>query len=53
MIEQCRKVDLGAQPLSRYCQTQPTSQAILLGFAAHSPSEIVDGIKKLAQILTQ
>ena len=52
MIEQCRNADLGAQPLSRYCQTEPTSQAILLGFAAHSPSEIINGIKKLAQTLT-
>ncbi|WP_238485130.1 hypothetical protein [Rahnella rivi] len=52
MIDQCRKVGLGAQPLSRYCQTPQTSQAILLGFAAHSPAEIVDGIKKLAQIFT-
>ncbi|MFF6013326.1 aminotransferase class I/II-fold pyridoxal phosphate-dependent enzyme [Rahnella sp. R3(2024)] len=52
VIDQCRKVGLGAQPLSRYCQTPPTSQAILLGFAAHSPAEIVDGIKKLAQIFT-
>lgn len=52
MIDQCRKVGLGAQPLSRYCQTAQTSQAILLGFAAHSPAEIIDGIKKLAQIFT-
>lgn len=49
MIGQCRKVGLGAQPLSRYCQTPHTRQAILLGFAAHSPAEIVDGVKKLAQ----
>jgi GntR family transcriptional regulator/MocR family aminotransferase len=53
MIVQCRKAGLGAQPLSRYCQTKPTNQAILLGFAAHSPLEIVEGIKKLAQVLTQ
>jgi len=52
MIDQCRKAGLGAQPISRYCQTTPTSQAILLGFAAHSPLEIVGGIKKLAQIMT-
>lgn len=53
MIEHCRRAGLGAQPLSRYCQTKPTKQAILFGFAAHSPSEIVDGIKKLAQIMTR
>ena len=51
MIDQCRKAGLGAQPLSRYCQTKPTKQAILFGFAAHTPSEIVDGIKKLAQTM--
>ncbi|CNI79413.1 GntR family transcriptional regulator [Yersinia rohdei] len=53
IIEQCRKAGLGAQPLSRYCQIKPTNGAILLGFAAHSPLEIVEGIKKLAQILTR
>lgn len=51
LIEKCRKVGLGAQPLSRYCQIVPARQAILLGFAAHSPEEITEGIKKLAQIL--
>lgn len=53
LIEQCRKAGLGAQPLSRYCQTAPERQAILLGFAAHTPDEIIEGIKKLAQILAQ
>lgn len=53
MIDQCRKAGLGAQPLSRYCQTKPANEAILLGFAAHSPLEIVEGIKKLAEILAQ
>ena len=48
MIERCRRAGLGAQPLSRYSQTTPAKAAILLGFAAHSPSEIVEGIKKLA-----
>jgi len=51
LIEECRKVGLGVQPLSRYCQTTPERQAILLGFAAHTPAEIVAGIKRLAQIL--
>lgn len=51
IIDKCRQVGLGAQPLSRYCQTRPTDQAILLGFAAHSPSELVAGIKTLAQII--
>lgn len=51
MIAQCRKAGLGAQPLSRYCQTKPVKPAILLGFAAHSPAEIVAGIEKLARTL--
>lgn len=49
MIDRCRKAGLGAQPLSRYCQTKPENEAVLPGFAAHSPSEIVEGIKALAQ----
>ncbi|MBP2155295.1 GntR family transcriptional regulator/MocR family aminotransferase [Erwinia rhapontici] len=53
IIEQCRQAGLGAQPLSRYCQTRPAKQAILFGFAAHPPSEIVEGIKKLAQQLAE
>lgn len=51
VIDKCRKVGLGAQPLSRYCQNQCEKQAILLGFAAHQPPEIVAGIQKLAQII--
>ncbi|MFK8258978.1 PLP-dependent aminotransferase family protein [Erwinia sp. AnSW2-5] len=53
MIDHCRKAGLGAQPLSRYCQTKPEKEAILLGFAAHSPTDIVEGIKALAQRLAQ
>lgn len=53
IIEHCRKAGLGAQPLSRYCQAPPERQAILFGFAAHSPSEIVAGIKKLARQLAE
>lgn len=51
LIAQCRKAGLGAQPLSRYCQIQPVRQAILLSFAAHTPSDIVEGIKRLANAL--
>lgn len=51
IIAQCRKAGLGAQPLSRYCQTKPVKPAILLGFAAHSPAEIVAGIERLAQTM--
>lgn len=49
IIQHCRKAGLGVQPLSRYCQSAPQRPGILLGFAAHPPAEIVDGIKKLAQ----
>ncbi len=51
IIDKCRKIGLGVQPLSRYCQTKSTSQAILLGFAAHTPSEIVEGIQKMGKII--
>lgn len=51
LTAQCHKAGLGVQPLARYCQTTPKRQAILLSFAAHPPSEIVAGIKRLAQIL--
>lgn len=53
VIAQCRQVGLGAQPLSRYCQTPSERQGILLGFAAHPAEEIVEGIKKMAQILAR
>ncbi|MGI2157182.1 hypothetical protein [Shewanella baltica] len=39
------------QPLSRYCQTPYPRQAILLGYAAHTPDELRENIKKLAQVL--
>lgn len=52
IIEKCRQLGLGAQPLSRYCQNKSSNQAILLGFAAHQPSDIVAGIKTLANIIT-
>ena len=51
IIDKCRKIGLGAQPLSRYCQTNSAGHAILLGFAAHSPAEIVAGIQRLGQII--
>lgn len=53
MIDHCRKAGSGAQPLSRYCQTTSEKEAILSGFAAHPPAEIVKGIKALAQRLAQ
>lgn len=48
VIDKCRQIGLGAQPLSRYCQQPFKQQAILFGYAAHSPNEIIDGIKRLA-----
>ncbi len=51
IIDKCRQSGLGAQPLSRYCQNKSSNQAILLGFAAHQPSDIVAGIKTLAKII--
>ncbi|SUB80987.1 HTH-type transcriptional regulatory protein gabR [Pragia fontium] len=51
IVAKCREIGLGVQPLSRYCQTDSIKQAILLGFAAHPPSELVEGIRKLAQII--
>lgn len=47
-IAQCVKVGLAVQPLSRYCQTTSQKAAVLFGYAAHSPDEIEDSIKKLA-----
>lgn len=51
IIDKCREVGLGAQPLSRYCQTESTGQAVLLGFADHPASELVEGVRKLAVIM--
>lgn len=51
VIDKCRQIGLGVQPLSRYCQQPFKKQAILLGYAAHSPDEIVDGVKRLASII--
>ncbi|HAY95614.1 aminotransferase class I/II-fold pyridoxal phosphate-dependent enzyme, partial [Shewanella sp.] len=51
VINKCRQLSLGAQPLSRYCQAPYPRQAILLGYAAHTRDELRESIKKLAQIL--
>ena len=51
MIEKCRQLGIGAQPLSRYCQNPFPKPGILFGFAAHTPSEIQQGIQILAQEL--
>jgi GntR family transcriptional regulator/MocR family aminotransferase len=51
VINKCRQIRLGIQPLSRYCQRPYPKQAILLGYAAHTPEELREHIKKLALIL--
>lgn len=51
VLNKCRQIRLGAQPLSRYCQAPYPRQAILLGYAAHTPDDLRESIKKLAQIL--
>lgn len=51
VINKCRQLSLGAQPLSRYCQAPYPRQAILLGYAAHTPDELRENIKNLAQVL--
>ncbi len=50
-ITHCSALGLAVQPLSRYCQRTPKKAAVLLGYAAHQPEEIIENIKKLALIL--
>ncbi|MGK8801297.1 PLP-dependent aminotransferase family protein [Acinetobacter seifertii] len=50
-ITHCSTLGLAVQPLSRYCQRTPKKAAVLLGYAAHQPEEIIENIKKLALIL--
>ncbi|MDR0068366.1 hypothetical protein RFX60_14010, partial [Acinetobacter sp. 11520] len=33
---------------SRYCQLESKKAAVLLGYAAHQPEEMVENIKRLA-----
>ena len=51
IIEKCRQLGLGAQPLSRYCQNPISKPGILFGFAAHTTTEIEQAIQALAQVL--
>ncbi|MDK4790923.1 MAG: PLP-dependent aminotransferase family protein [Acinetobacter sp.] len=50
-ITYCSTLGLAVQSLSRYCQRTPKKAAVLLGYAAHQPEEIIENIKKLALIL--
>lgn len=50
-IDQCLALNLAVQPLSRYCQMPNKKAAVLIGYAAHTPNEIIENIQKIAQYL--
>lgn len=50
-IDQCSALNLAVQPLSRYCQMPNKKAAVLIGYAAHTPNEIIENIQKIAQYL--
>lgn len=50
-ITKCREAGLGVQPLSRYCQQPIDRRGLLLGYAAHTEQQIIEGVKQLATIL--
>jgi GntR family transcriptional regulator/MocR family aminotransferase len=52
-IDQCSALNLAVQPLSRYCQLPNKKAAVLFGYAAHTPNEIIENIKKIAQYLQE
>jgi GntR family transcriptional regulator/MocR family aminotransferase len=49
ILEQCRLLGFGAQPLSRYCINSPKQNAILFGYAAHNEIDIVQNVKLLSE----
>lgn len=51
IIDQAQKINLGIQPLSRYSQNSYKKQAILIGYANHTPEQIEEHIIKLAEVL--
>lgn len=51
IIERCQEYHLGLQALSRYRQLPSHEQALLLGFAAHSKEQLIDGVKRLKQLV--
>ncbi|AOA59051.1 MocR-like pyridoxine biosynthesis transcription factor PdxR [Acinetobacter larvae] len=51
LLLRCQQAGLGIQPLSRYCQLKTPRSAILLGFAAHSPEQIIASIQCLARLV--
>lgn len=50
-VEHCQKIELAVQPLSRYCQKVFHRPAVIFGYAAHNPEEIIKNIEKLAKII--
>lgn len=51
ILEQCRNLGFGAQPLSRYCINSQNNDAILFGYAAHTEQEIIQNIQLLSEAL--
>ncbi|MBJ9969478.1 PLP-dependent aminotransferase family protein [Providencia rettgeri] len=52
ILNQCRLLGFGAQPLSRYCIQSTHQNAILFGYAAHCENEIINNIKLLSEQLS-
>lgn len=51
ILQQCRLLGFGAQPLSRYCINSKNNNAILFGYAAHAESDITNSVKLLSERL--
>lgn len=51
ILEQCRRLNFGAQPLARYCIKSKNNNAILFGYAAHSELNITNSIQSLSEKL--
>ncbi|EPL6454904.1 PLP-dependent aminotransferase family protein [Providencia rettgeri] len=49
VLEQCRLLGFGAQPLSRYCINSTKQNAILFGYAAHTETDIVQNVMLLSE----
>lgn len=53
ILNQCRLLGFGAQPLSRYCIQSAHQNAILFGYAAHGENEIISNVKLLSEQLSK
>ena len=49
--EKARMLGMGIQSLSHYYHGEAARQGIMIGFANHPPAAIVDGIRRLAQVI--